>query len=161
MEVADMSRPYSFQIPEAIEKSLPERVKAVKHYTDPDTYDHVPSDDPPDWPCILNAFVEWHLRNGALPKLLRDNYYKLAHCDEHSNTLNTLITATENAFADFYVLWEWAREVWEHDPVIRTHFVCKGGNGEMEEADPRMIEVEEAAVCTHFPGPGEFAVNVM
>jgi len=121
MEVADMSRPYSFQIPEAIEKSLPERVRTVKRYTDPDTYDHVPSDHPPDWPCILNAFLEWHERNGALAKLLRESCNKDPYIYD-AHPLSALITATENAFADFYALWEWSLNAWEHDPVIRAHF---------------------------------------
>jgi len=129
-EVADMSRPYSFQIPEATEKELNKyigghsRRDSWKRYTDPDTYDHAPSDASPDWPCVLNAFVEWYERNGALPKLLRENYNRdVTHGgDDDPRRLNALITATEKAFADFYTLWEWSLEVWEHDPVIRAHF---------------------------------------
>lgn len=146
-----MSRPYSFQLPEAMEKDLDKYLGSVqtrhdswKRYTDADSFDHVPSDGSPEWPCVLNAFVEWYERNGALAQLLRENYNRDAHYGE-TERLNTLITATEHAFADFYALWEWSLSVWKHDPVIRAHFArrpdpdnpkalqCVNGT---EEADP-------------------------
>jgi len=53
---------------------------------------------------------------------------------------------------------DFLRQTWPHDPIIKAHFT--GGDGETEEGVP-IAEVEETAVCTHFPGPGDFGVNMM
>jgi len=165
-----MSKPFSFSVPEATEKRLDRYLEAIhprphswKRYIDADTHDHMPPDDEPRlWPCVFNPFLEWFQRNEGLAQLLRETINRHNQSDQ-TEKLNALITAVEQAFEDFPIIWAWAtdHDVWTHDPEIRAHFTGNGGNGEMEEADPRMIEVDENAVCTHFPGPGGFTVNVM
>ena len=168
-----MGRLYTIPPPEPTEKRLNRYLGAIhprprpwKRYTDCDTYDDLPEgpySNSRDWPSVLNPFIEWHLRNGALGKLLRESYNKDAwHGD--ADSLNTLITAVEHAFEDFPSLYSWTIRAWEYDPDNPAALQCvtgNGGNGEAEETEPAIIEVEETAVCTHFPGPGEFAVNVM
>lgn len=154
-----MSEQYPFPLPEAIQEKLQGWTKERPI--------------PPAWekygfdahfnPAILAFYDNWLQRTKSRLKTIDLVFERTDDDDDMKMELLYLLDDLKAAFAELEELETWATVAWPYDPTIKAHFNGKGngGNGQMEEGDPWIFEVDENAVCTHFPGPGEFAVNVM
>lgn len=102
----------------------------------------------PEWPYIVNAFLQWQWRYCGIASLLKSEADKLVGHDLAYAPLLTLAVTLEQAFSDHNRVFEWATDVWPFDPVIKEYFA----DSKTEEDQPQESPVAQA-VEKRAPNP--------